>query len=270
MEIRVEPINVRGVRTFDIDIPDVTVVDSSRYSGPPVPVAPPVTVNIGVPIVDIPGCVEAHETNNPKNNQVKSDDERGLVTYCDAGVPSYDPISFEPEQIVPTYTPNVDTRQPERPEQPDITPPKTNVPAATANVECPTAAQEAREPVGTFIEGFRKEVIGYKLIGNECVQQTKEVPLPKQIVAGLPSGGQVVQVGSVAVIATTSALLAKPLADLLLKAVKPAVKKVMKKIAALRGKKTPPQSVKERQAEQRQMTAAVRALRSLFPRKKKK
>ena len=41
------------------------------------------------------------------------------------------------------------------------------------------------------------------------------------------------QVGGVAVIATTSALLAKPLADLLLKAVRPAIK-IMKKIAAIR------------------------------------
>ncbi len=37
------------------------------------------------------------------------------------------------------------------------------------------------------------------------------------------------QVGGIAVIATSSALLAKPLADLLLKAVKPAVKKVIEK-----------------------------------------
>ena len=34
----------------------------------------------------------------------------------------------------------------------------------------------------------------------------RKVALPQQIVAGLPSGGRVVQVGGVAVIATTSAL----------------------------------------------------------------
>ena len=78
------------------------------------------------------------------------------------------------------------------------------------------------------------------------------------------------QVGGIAVIATSSALLAKPLADILLKAVKPAVKKVMKKIATLRGKKPPILSSGERRAEQRQMNEAVRVLRSVFPRKKKK
>ena len=78
------------------------------------------------------------------------------------------------------------------------------------------------------------------------------------------------QVGGIAVIATSSALLAKPLADILLKAVKPAVKKVMKKIAKIRGKKPPILSVGERLAEQRQMNHAVKELRSVFPRRKKK
>ena len=261
--MEIKEINVSGV-----DIPDITIVDPRNYSSPPIPIAPPVVVNIGVPVVDIPGCVEAHESNN-KSKTVGQDDEAGLVTYCDSGIPSYNPINFEPEQIVPTYTPKVDTRQPPAPEVPK-TPEIPKTPVSTAKVDCPTPAQEAKEPVGTMVEGFRKKVVAYELVGNECIQRTEKVPLPQQIVAGLPSGGQVVQVGGIAVIATSSALLAKPLADLLLKAVKPAVKKVMKKIAALRGKKLPVLSVGERQAEQRQMNHAVKELRSVFPRKKKR
>jgi hypothetical protein len=264
--MEIKDINISGV-----SIPDVTVVDSGNYSSPPIPVAPPVTVNIGVPIVNIPGCVEAHETNNPKNNQIKSDDERGLVTYCDSGVPSFNPIQFEPEQMIITSpAPVPKTKTPDPPETPEVKAPEVKPPVATAQVECPTKVQQAQEPVGSFVEGFRKKVVGYELIDNTCVQLTEKVPLPTQIVAGLPSGGQVVQVGGIAVIATSSALLAKPLADLLLKAVKPAVKKVMKKIAALRGKKPPVLSAGERRAEQRQMNHAVKALRSVFPRRKKK
>ena len=102
------------------------------------------------------------------------------------GIPSYNPIQFEPEQIVPTYTPNVDTRQPPAPDVPK-TPDIPKTPAATAKVECPTKVQQAQEPVGTYVEGFRKKVIGYELIDNTCVQLTEKVPLPQQIVAGLPS-----------------------------------------------------------------------------------
>ena len=245
-------INIR-----EIDIPQVVTANEYYTS---TPLAPPVVVNIGVPIVDVPGCIEAHESNN-KSKTVGQDDKAGLVTYCDSGIPSFNPINFEPEQIVPTYPSGVDTRRKEEPKPPGQVELPQAAPPATAKVDCPTSAQQAKEPVGTYVEGFRKKVVAYELKGNECVQITEAVPLPQQIVAGLPSGGQVVQVGGVAVIATASALLAKPLADILLKVVKPTVKKVMKKIAAIRGKSVPVLSTAERRNEQRDRNRAIMALR---------
>ena len=259
-QININSISINEVFSYDL-----------RNTSTSISVPPSVTVDIGVPIVNVPGCVEAHETNNAKNNQIDTDDSNGLVTYCDAGVPSFNPIQYEPENMTitrPAPVPKTDT--PDPPPTPEVKSPEVKPPVSTAEVQCPTPAQEAKEPVGTLVEGFRKKVVEYKLMGNECVQITEPVALPTQIIAGLPSGGQVVQVGGVAVIATTSALLAKPLADLLLKAVKPAVKKVIKKIAAIRGKKPPILSSGERRAEQRQMNHAVKALRSVFPRRKKK
>ena len=246
-------INVR-----EIDIPQVVTANEYYTS---TPLAPPVVVNIGVPIVDVPGCVEAHEAKN-KSKTVGSDDDRGLVTYCDAGVPSYNPINFEPNQIVPTRPSGVDTRQPKAPAAPELPIPKP--PATTAKVDCPTPAQQAKEPVGTYIEGFRKKVTEYQLVGNQCIQITEPVPLPEQIVAGLPAAGTVVTTSSIAVVATASALMAKPLADILLKVIKPTVKKVMKKIAAIRGKSVPVLSVRDRQDLQRERTQAIRALRSVL------
>jgi hypothetical protein len=251
----------------DIEIP-VYRLNSTSTS---LPLSPPVVVNIGLPVVDIPGCVEAHESNN-KSKTLGEDDPKGIVVYCDGGMPSFNPIQYEPENMVittPANIPKTETPEPDIPASPKIETPETP-PPKTAEVECPTKVQQIKEPVGTYVNGFREIVTGYELIGDQCVQITEEVPLPTQIVAGLPSGGQVMQVGGVAVIATTSALLAKPLADLLLKAVKPAVKKVMKKIAKIRGKKPLILSSGERRAEQRQMNHAVMALRSVFPRRKKK
>ena len=253
-------ISIRGV-----EIPQV-VTSSENYIQSPL--APPVVVNIGVPIVDVPGCVEAHEANS-KSNTIAGDDPKGLVTYCDGNLPSFNPPNFEPNQMLPTQRPAVDTRQPKSPVAPEL-PTTPKIPPATAKVDCPTAAQAAKEPVGAYIEGFRKKVTDYQLIGNQCVQITEKVPLPEQVIAGLPSPGSVVMTGGIAVVATASALLAKPLADILLKAVKPTVKKVMKKIAAIRKKPIPVQSVGARRAEQRQMNHAVRELRSVFPRRKKK
>ena len=247
------------ITSTEIKIGEIEIPNSLNTTLPAIPVTPPVVVNIGVPVVDIPGCVEAHETNS-KSKTIGGDDPKGLVTYCDSGIPSYNPINFEPEQIVPTVPAGVDTRQKEKldPGQVDIPNP---APPATAKVDCPTPGQQAKEPVGTYIEGFRKKVTEYKLIGSECIQITEAVPLPQQIIAGLPTGGQVMQVGGVAVIATASALLAKPLADVLLKVVKPTVKKVMKKIAAIRGKTVPVLSTAERRNEQRARNHAIMELR---------
>ena len=225
-----------------------------------IPPVVPVTQNIGTPIVDMPGCVEAHPDGGP---QLAQDDPRGARTYCDGSVPSFNPIEYSPEEMLITKPSQADTRQPEQPEVPK-TPELPPAPPSTAKVDCPTPAQAAKEPVGTYIEGFRKKVTDYQLIGNQCVQITEKVPLPEQIIAGLPSPGSVVMTGGIAVIATASALMAKPLADILLKVVKPTVKKVMKKIAAIRGKSVPVLSVKERQDLQRERTQAIRALRSVL------
>jgi len=244
----------------DINIREIDIPDTLNTTSPAIPVAPPVVVNIGVPVVDIPGCVEAHETNS-KSKTIGGDDPKGLVTYCDSGVPNFNPIEYSPEDMtITTSAPLPKVKPPKSPEVPQA-PEIPATPPATAKIDCPTAAQQAKEPVGTYVEGFRKKVTEYKLIGNECVQITEAVGLPQQIVAGLPSGGQVVQVGGVAVIATTSALLAKPLADILLKVIKPTVKKVMKKIAAIRGKSVPVLSTAERRNEQRDRNRAIMAVR---------
>lgn len=254
--MEIPDIGSRDIQIRKLDIPPVNDVFSTTSLS--IPTAPPVVNNIGIPVVDMPGCVEAHEANNNNENLIQ-DDARGVLTFCDGNVPSFNPINFEPNQIIPTKPSGVDTRQSDVPKAPEL--PIPNTPPATASIQCPTAAQNAKEPVGTYIEGFRKKVTEYQLVGNECIQITEKVPIPQQIIAGLPSPGSVVMTGGIAMIATTSALVAKPLADVLLKAVKPTVKKVMKKITTLRGKKIPVLSVKERQAEQRLMSHAVRKLK---------
>jgi hypothetical protein len=247
---------IKEIRITGNPIPDVNIFDSNIpqvFTGYPIPV----TVNLGFPVVDMPGCVETRETDD-----LREVDPRGNMIFCDGQVPSFNPPNFEPNQMLPTQRPEVDTRQPKTPPIDELPIPKT--PPASAVVECPTPAQEAKEPVGTYIEGFRKKVTDYQLIGNQCIQITEKVSIPEQIIAGLPSPGSVVMTGGIAVIATTSALMAKPLADILLKVIKPTVKKVMKKIAKIRGKVDPILSVAERQDLQRERTQAIRELKKVL------
>jgi len=256
---------IPDIGTGDIQIRqlDIPVIPSWIGDTPQsLQIAAPVTVTIGSPIVDMPGCVEAHPDAG-KSKQLATDDENGAFTYCDGSVPSFNPIEYSPEEMLITKPSQADTRQPEQPEVPK-TPELPPAPPSTAKVDCPTPAQEAKEPVGEYLEGFRKKVTGYQLIGNQCVQQTEKVPLPEQVIAGLPSAGSVVTTGGIAVVATASALMAKPLADVLLKVIKPTVKKVMKKIATIRGKTPEVLSVRDRRDLQRERTEAIRALKKVL------
>ena len=259
-------INLNNIRIRDVSIPEVPKWMSSD---PPVavPVMPPVTMELGTPIVNIPGCVEAHKDSD-KNTNLKNEDDKGTMTLCDAGTPSYYPIEYDANKIKLEQEPPKPPayKAPPAPEAPETqTPqvPKTEAPMP----ECPTRAQQLKDPVGKIVEG-NKKLVAYEMVGKECLPVFEELSIPDQIVQNIPSAGMVTTTASIAVVATSSALLAKPLADLLLKVVKPVVKKVMKKVATLRGKKIPPQSVSERTAEQRQRNQAVKALRSVRPLKK--
>jgi len=253
ISIPINSIKILPVRSVLTDVPPIQTYD------------PPVTVQIGNPIVDMPGCVEAHESNNPLNENL--DDSRGILTYCDGNIPSFNPPNYTPNQTLPTRPSTVDTRfnEPEI----KIESPEIDSLSTAPTIKCPTPIQEIKEPVGTYLNGYRKKVTSYELIDGVCVQITEPVGLPTQILVGLPSGGQVMQVGGIAVIATSSALLAKPLADILLKVVKPTVKKVMKKIATIRGKQLRPLSVEERREEQRDRNQAIVKLKSVKAKTKK-
>ena len=67
---------------------------------PRLPGAPPVTVQIGVPIIDIPGCVEAHLDNKRgTNDKLVEDDSDGTRVFCDGNMPSFNPINYNPEEL---------------------------------------------------------------------------------------------------------------------------------------------------------------------------
>ena len=252
---------IRDIRIDDLNIGDI-YIPHNLTSEPPlaIPLYPPVTTQVGTPIVNIPGCVRAHK-DNKENVNLKDEDESNVMTLCDAGTPSFNPIDYDANRLEfeqeppepPAYKP---PPKPETPESPAPKPPKTK----EEMPECPTRAQQLKDPVGKILEG-NKKIIDYEMVGKECLPVMEQLSIPDQIISNIPSAGMVTTTASIAVVATSSALLAKPLADLLLKVVKPTVKKVMKKIAALRGKKIPVESVKERRDGQRIRSHAIRKLK---------
>jgi len=246
------------------DIRDVNInVMPDWMSNPPqaIPIYPPVTSQVGIPIINMPGCVESHRDSS-ENQTLKDEDSDGVRIYCDAGTPSFNPIDYDPRRLKITTESSppipVIPNTPEAPETPAApAPPRTDA----AIAECPSRAQELKNPVGKILEG-NKKIIRYETVGKECLPVFDKLNIPDQIIQSIPSAGMITVTASIAVVATTSALLAKPLADLLLKVVKPTVKKVIKKIATLRGKTPPVLSAAERKAEQRDRNRAIKILRS--------
>ena len=252
INIRSREIKIAEIRPWEIRSP---VVDRIGLD--------PITNKIGRPIVDIPGCVEARQSNNM---QLLEDDPKGNLTLCDGNIPYFRPIQFEPEVILKTPRPKADTRKKEEPvtntdvikevpKTPPVTPPPED------KIECPTQELLDKQPVGLIFDGGRKEVTGYRLEGKQCIVETKDVTIVEQAVNALPPTGTVVTTASIAVVATTSALIAKPFADILLRVIKPVTKKVVKKIASIRGKTVKVESVRERRDSQRDRVNAIQALR---------
>ena len=83
--------------------------------------------------------------------------------------------------------------------------------------------------------------------------------MQQRIVDAIPSPPQVVSAVSITLIATSSALAA----PFLLKIVKPLVKQIIGKIKKKLGKNKKILSINERRTNQREVTAAIRALKRM-------
>ena len=244
-----------------------------------VPPAPPVTIDIGIPVVDVPGCVETHKENleRPpnKNESLVNDDPRQSVVLCDAGMPAYTPMDYDTRRLkIEEVTP-----PPEEEEYQHrggyggdgggigaaAEPPDTKSPDPLEDPPCPgpnaprigDAAQNEIERVSGFeLQINPADPDGVKI----CVVLYEDIPGPSQF---LPSPQMAATTASIAIVATSSALLAKPLADLLLKIVKPAVKKMIGKIQKMMGKKPPVLSLDQRRLKQKEANAGAKAARQL-------
>ena len=93
-----------------IDIPNVVVPEINNpnqwiYNIPNND--PPVTLQLGFPIVDMPGCVNMHKDNKdhvtgrPFDKDLVNQDPKGTTTLCPHGeYPSYDAMDYQPEHLI--------------------------------------------------------------------------------------------------------------------------------------------------------------------------
>ena len=238
------------------------------------PLAPPVVTVVGSPVVDMPGCVKVHKENakrDPSSNKnLVNDDPKGNVVLCDAGMPYYEPPDYDARELTwQTVTPDQEEGDEglnlEEPnvDAPDTPTPDTNIPT-DKEIECPPP--NARR-IGDRNQKGDEQVKEYKLTpdGKICETIWEPVPAVEQF---LPTAGVVTTTAVIATVATTSALFAKPLADLLLKVIKPVVKKVMTKVNSIMGRQTRRPSRSEVLADQYRLKKGLLPLKKTLKKKK--
>ena len=218
----------------------------------------PITTQIGVPIVDIPGCVEAHEVD--ENNMLEGDDPKGVKVYCDGQTPSFNPIDYNANKLKYEYeAPIPPVRPPEPPETKTPETPKTKIP----EIKCPTEVQQLEAPVGTLTDAGKKKIVEYRIVEKQCVAIKDDLQIVDQFVQAVPSIGQVTTTAGITVIATAAAT-ATPF---LLKIVRPIVKQIIKKIKKALGKEPPKLSPNEIRANKYREKKGLPELKQ--PKKKK-
>ena len=253
------------IKGGDIDIIKIPNVPDYLLEPPTaVPVYPPVTSQVGVPIVDIPGCVEAHEQNSDseKSGIISDDDPKGVKVYCDAGVPSFNPIDYNAGKL--KWSGEAEVPPVKSPEAPDTTTPEVPKKINTAEIKCPTEVQKIEAPVGTLTDAGKKKIVEYRVVEKQCVAIKEDLQIVDQVVKAVPSLGQVTTTASITIIATAAAT-ATPF---LLKAVKPIVKQIIKKIKKALGKEPPKLSANEVRANKNREKKGLPELKQ--PKKKKK
>ena len=193
---------------------------------------PPVVVNVGVPIINLPGCAKMHKDNQrhkngvPIDKNLMEDDPSEIMTLCDAGYPTYDAMNYEPEQLIITR------ETPPPPVEPPPSPPEftaDEIPdAKQEEVPCPGPAQLR---VGDTTQTGDERVVGHRLIddGKTCETLYEPTTIAEKF---LPPPNQAATVTALAVVATAGAA-ATPL---LIRVIRPVIKKLWTTIQKKLGK----------------------------------
>ena len=234
-KIEIPAVGVEPVKTYLIQAP---VINTPNV---------PVNVPIGFPIIEMP-CVRARRS--IENDALIDNDPDGNLILCPAQTPSYEPMNYDPLQLVP-----IKEEESQIFEEPEI-PPAAAVPESQPDTCPPDGAPE----IGTKVEEGTKQIIKYELVGNRCVTRYKKLNVQQQVVDAIPTVPQVVKTGGITLVATTAALST----PLLLKVVKPIIKQIVNKVKKALGKKVKRPNLSERR------TISYREKRGLPPVKEKK
>lgn len=200
----------------DIDIPDIYI--------PNIPEPLPVQSHIDTSnIINVPGCTYQHrDIKNTGNRNLLLEDPNGVYTTCDAPFINFTPLDYNANDAITggfvgsdtgdegTTTP--DTEIPEQPKEED-----------NFFIECPSPKDQR---IGDFRNDKKLErVIGHKIEGKECITLYEDTNFIDQYI---PTPQATTTAAGIALVAASTPLI--------LNAVKPLVKQLIKKITTRKSK----------------------------------
>ena len=176
------------------------------------------------PVVDIPGCVDAHRNNL---TGLINEDELGTYQACGTfNIPSFEPLEYNPANFIYTAPAKQKEQNQQQPPQqkPQITQKKKD-----EELEIPPCPSNKEQKIGSFANDLKLErVIGYERGKNgiECITLYEDVPFISQYI---PSYKQFTGVFSLALVGCSAPIFLEKL-------IKPIVKNVIKKLTKKKDK----------------------------------
>ena len=255
----------------DIQVDIISIPDNFIDTiSPNIPNVQPVTLSLPAPnlIFEIPGCVEAHPDAG-SNKKLNTDDDKGVQVYCDAGMPSFNPVTYRPENVTETPpAPDAPKIDPVKKKKQEDKKEKTNNEIADNNSPLPPPSPLVPKilpcprpddlPVGAIGKYGTKIIRGYERDGNQCKTLYEERSVLEVVNTYTPPPSSILGTGliatsSVVMVVTVGQPLAQWLQGKIKSQTKSLFKKVTKRLLAIRGKKPKVLSLRERQAEQRKL-----------------
>ena len=196
----------------DLNIPDIQIQPIFDFTKP---------VDIIPLTINVPACTYQHrDIKNTGNRNLLLDDPNGVFTVCDAPFPSFNPMDYQPNNLIMSEdTPIISSP----PEIPETKPPVTQKAVEKEEVffiKCPDPEKDQR--VGDFRNDKRLErVVGHKLNEDKskCITLYEDTSFTEQYIPNVPA---ITNAAAIAVVAASTPIL--------INIVKPLVKQVMTKL----------------------------------------
>ena len=183
-------------------------------------------LNVPLPSLKLPGCVKYHRDASPKNTALYNDDPTGTVISCPYGsMPSFQPMLYDRRRIKITEAKKEEkkTNNEEQVQYKQETPKLPKKKEEEFFIKCPG---DKDQKIGDFRNSKKLQIVtAHKIENDECITIYADT---KFIEKYLPSAKDVTTAAGIALVAATTPIL--------INAVKPLVKQIVKKLTSRKSK----------------------------------